>query len=356
MDEKIRKLVDASKQAILDCCLPNGAIVAANSTKPHYPKEAKNYFYVWPRDGSFICVACDIAGIKGAQERFFDWLMRAEGWEETGIFYEKYCPNGTKERTRFQPDQTGSVLYALWHHFKGDGKAAGKYKNLVTHSADGLCKVWDKDHFDISTNDCWEERLTFPDLKDNFSYSLAACARGLLCANKMFPNPNYVKTANEMISVLLDSTKKKKYFYRAFGRLNDERADASLLGIIWPNSIVMPDDELAKNTVKFLAEHIVKDFGMYRYEHDEYDGWMKDSTNRKKGAGYWPLLSLWMAIVLNRMGRREVALKYYNKVLSDVDRYIPEQVFNNKIQQGVSPLAWSHAMFLIATKELGLDK
>jgi len=69
---KVKKLIKTSEKVILDCCLDNGAIVAANSTKPYYPKEAKNYFYVWPRDASFTCIAADILGITNIQEKFFD--------------------------------------------------------------------------------------------------------------------------------------------------------------------------------------------------------------------------------------------------------------------------------------------
>jgi hypothetical protein len=56
------------------------------------------------------------------------------------------------------------------------------------------------------------------------------------------------------------------------------------------------------------------------------------------------------------MNRREDALRYYYKVLNDLPDtdYIPEQIFNNDIQKAVSPLCWSHNMFLFATKELGL--
>ncbi len=349
---KIKSLIEISKKVIFDCCLENGAIVAANSTKNYYPKEAKNYFYIWPRDASFTCIAADILGLN-IQEKFFDWLMkRAEGWKETGLFYEKYYPNGLQALNRFQPDQTGSVLFAVWHHFK-NRKVPGKYRNLVIKSANGICNIWKEDHFTLITNDLWEERLTFPDLKENFAYSLGACIKGLSCADNFFPNKNYVKTLKEMKKVLLKNAKRKGYFFRSFGKLNDERIDASLLGLIWPFEIVTPSSPLAKNTVKMVIKKLVKNHGVYRYEHDEYDGWMYRTLHRKKGAGFWPVLNFWMAIVLNKMGKRREALKYYNKVVDSVEKFIPEQIFENEIQKSVSPLCWSHVMFVIASKELG---
>lgn len=354
MKQKIQKLIQASRRVILDCCLENGAIVAANSAKPYYPKEVKNYFYVWPRDASFACIAADVLGIKDIQKKFFDWLMnKSEGWEKTGLFYEKYYPNGLQALNRFQPDQTGTVLFAVWHHFKDNSGKAKKYKKLVIHSADGICKVWKEDHFALATNDVWEERVAFPDLRENFSYSLAACIRGLLSANKLFPDKKYVKIANEMKRILLRNSRTKGHFFRSFGKLNDERIDASMLGIIWPFGIIEANNLLAENTVKLIEERLVRDFGVYRYEHDEYDGWMFRTWHRKKGAGFWPLLNFWMSIILSKMGERERAAKYYNKAVDSVNEFVPEQIFNNNIQKSVSPLCWSHSMFILASKELG---
>jgi len=95
---------------------------------------------------------------------------------------------------------------------------------------------------------------------------------------------------------------------------------------------------------------------VHRYGDDRYDGWMYQGLHRKKGAGYWPVLNFWISIVLNRLDRKKDARKYYDKVLKDTKRYIPEQIFENTIQKGVSPLCWSHSMHILAAKELGLLK
>lgn len=349
------ELLTASKTVILDCCLENGAIVAANSIKNSYSKEAKNYLYVWPRDAAYACIALDILGVTGIQEKFFDWLLeRAEGWKETGLFYEKYYVNGLQAVNRFQPDQTGTLIYAVAHHFKDTGKIPDKYKELVVKSADGICNNWDIDHFKSITNDLWEERLSFPDLKENFTYSLAACYGGLVEANKIFPDEKYVTTASEMKNAIVKST--KTHLFRSFGLLNDENIDASLLGAIWPFNVISSDDIIAKNTVDEIEKKIVKEFHVYRYEHDTYDGWMLDTMHRKKGAGFWPLLNFWMAIVLNNMGQEQKAMEYFQNALPKHGTHIPEQVFDNDIQKSVSPLCWSHSMFVMASKELGLLK
>ena len=64
---KIKKIIKTSKEVFSTCSLNNGAIVASNVNDLDYPKNVKSYYYVWPRDASFICVAADYLGIKNRQ-------------------------------------------------------------------------------------------------------------------------------------------------------------------------------------------------------------------------------------------------------------------------------------------------
>lgn len=365
MEGKIEKIWEASKMVIRDCALENGALVAANPIKPYYDHEAKHYLYVWPRDAAFTCMAAKAIGITDIQEPYFDWILdRAEDIDEdgrvahhyTGLLYEKYYVNGLQAEHRYQPDQGGALLFAIKDFYEDDLEAVKKYHELIESLADGTCRRWANDHFDIVTNDLWEERHTFPDLKDNFSYSLASCSAGLEVAYKYLGKERYKEVFEQMKSLLIRSAEGKGYFYRSFGMIDDDRIDASLIGLAYPFGIVGYDDEAFVNSINVITKKISINDGIYRYKHDEYDGWMYRGFHRKKGAGYWPLLNFWLAIALNRMGRKDEALKYYHKAVSDVgdDGLIAEQVFNNDIQKAVSPLCWSHNMFILATIELGL--
>jgi GH15 family glucan-1,4-alpha-glucosidase len=333
----------ASSQVILDCVLPNGAIVAANTKKPYYPKEAKDYRFVWPRDAMYIGKAAKILKLD-IQPRFFDWLMRAEGWNETGLFYEKYSVKGRKVGQNFQPDQCGSVLIALHDYYKG--RKLGHIE-LLAGTANGICRIWNKNHFKVACQDLWEERYSFPDQQENFTYSLAICARGLLCANELMPNNKWKKAAEQMIGQI-ESV--QGHFTRSFGKFGDKRIDASLLGLVWPAGIIKANDPRIIETVRLIEEKLVTDMGVHRYEGDDYDGWMcKTHTHRKKGAGYWPLLNFWMSIYYTKTGDRLKSRAYFDKVTQDVKGpLIPEQVFDNGFQVSVKPLAWSHAMHVIA--------
>ena len=352
-ETRIKNLLGTSKQVIRDCCLENGAIVAANCFKDYFPSKAKHYTYVWPRDASFACVAADLLGIEDIQEKFFDWcLKRAEGFQNTGLFYEKYYVNGLKALARFQPDQTGSVLWAIWHHFQKNLKQSLHYRELVSKAADGICKKWANNHFTEVTNDLWEERLTFPDLEENWTYSLAACIRGLECANDIISTEKWSKVATAMRKRL--ESHFKTYFFRSYGKLSDKGIDASVLGLVYPFKIFDADNPRIIGTVNEIEKKLVINGGLHRYEHDEYDGWMYETMHRKKGAGAWPLLNFWISIYYARAGNEVKAKQYYTWVLDRVNGFIPEQIFENKIQVSVSPLCWSHSMFVIASKELKL--
>jgi GH15 family glucan-1,4-alpha-glucosidase len=188
-------------------------------------------------------------------------------------------------------------------------------------------------------------------MHENFTYSLAICARGLLCANGLKPNKRWLKVAHEMIKQI-ESV--KGHFTRSFGKFGDDRIDASLLGLVWPASIIKADDTRMLETVRLIEEKLVQDMGVHRYEGDDYDGWMyKKSIHRKKGAGYWPLLNFWMSIYYMKKGDKVKARSYFDKVLRDVGGpHIPEQVFSNDVQVSVKPLAWSHAMYVISASNL----
>lgn len=352
----VEKIVESSKQVIKDCTLDNGSIVAANCSKGYFPREAKYYTYVWPRDASFACVAADLIGVE-IQENFFDWCMnRAEGFQETGLFYEKYFVNGLKALRRFQPDQTGSVLWAIWHHVKDDVKKATKYSELIQKAATGICEKWNNEYFTLVTNDLWEERLTFPDLKDNFTYSLAACIRGLECANEMLPSDRWVEVAN-LMKKRLKNHYERNHFFRSYGILSDKRIDSSLVGLVYPFGILSPNDSRIVATIKEIEKKLVLNGGLHRYKDDDYDGWIYEGRHRNKGAGAWPLLNFWMSIYYSKAGNIEKANNYYDWVIDWLRKkdttFIPEQIFNNEIQVSVSPLCWSHSMFIMASKELG---
>ena len=363
MEEFLRKarvLLRETKRVFADCATKSGGILAANPAKPYYPRGAANYGYVWVRDASFVCVAADVLEL-GIQEKFFEWCMRAERFPGTTLFCRRYHPDGTalaageglggEIENQLQPDQAGALLWALWHHFREDPSEARDFRPLIREVADGLCELWKKNRFDMVVFDVWEEQAAFPDLDEFFSYTLAACAGGLRYAGALFPNPRWQKTADQMVSILRRTPGKR--FFRSYGRIPDPEVDASLLGLVFPFEVFSHAHPKIRRTIADIEKELVIGGGLHRYPGDRYDGWVYEGKMlRQKGGGAWPLLNFWLSVCHARAGNKRRALRYARWVLRRVNRHIPEQIFPNRLQVSPSPLAWAHAMFVLAMREL----
>jgi len=359
MDKKIQKIIETSREVIRDAALENGAIVATNTDKSYYPREAANYRWVWPRDASFICVAAEILKIP-IQEPFFDWLYhRPKDFKKEKLLYANYSTNGQfgSMGKLLQVDQGGSILWAIHEHYKNDLKQALKYKDLIERLANGLATAWNKTYFSPHTADLWEEphRQTSTTVENNFTYSLAACARGLLLANEIIPTNFWKEVALQMLNEINEAySPEDGYFYRNKGKISDKNVDASLLGLVWPFEICDPNDERIAKTFAKIEERVAISGGVHRYEYDYFDG----EGSAQEGGGAWPLLNFWMTIDCIKKGDRKKALSYYNWVLERIEKYggyIPEQIFDD-FRIGVYPLVWAHAMFIIASAMLGYIK
>ncbi len=389
----IKQLVQVSKDVIENGSLENGAIVAANSDKSIYPANVQDYRSVWVRDAAYTCMAADLLGLKHISERFFHWcLNRAEGFRQTGLFQNAYSVNGNitgtlipptepklppkvRDRylyiihhgTQFQPDQNGSLLIAIGHHIRhfGINNVSG-FKKLIERTALGICNSWSNSKYILPHFDLWEERCIFPTQKRYHTYSLAMCIAGLRAAIELLGKKrNWVRTEKEMSGVFHDAysstanTIPRTYStgkiakYREIGK-DDFWPDASLLGLVYPSGILDALDKKMKRTVdKIIEKNSIDNGGLMRYPGDRYCGGVQKGWVTLTGAGAWPLLNFWMSIYYCLRTDKKNAMYYFNWPIDRMNKYIPEQIFKNKKKLSVSPLVWSHSMFVIAAKFLG---
>ncbi len=347
-------MIASSRDVIRDAVLDNGAIVAANTDKPYYPREAADYRFVWPRDACFTALAAAKLGLP-AIERFLRWLTdKPEDFKKDHLLYSNYSTNGRigSMGRMFQPDQMGTVLWTIGEYAGNDRDRAIPFRELIERLSEGLIAAWNKTFFLPNTVDLWEDgfRQTSSRVENNFTYSLAACSRGLLTANELFPNKLWKQTALQMEKVMNEAYDAKRgYFLRNHGKIDDPNIDASVLGLTWPFDMVEPNDERFISTVQKIERALVVDGGVHRFQFDYFDS----EGSAWEGGGAWPVLNFWMAIVLNRMGDRAKAEAYFQWVVDRVEKYIPEQIFQD-FRIGISPLVWSHSMFILAANELGL--
>jgi glucoamylase len=391
--ESIKTFIQISRNVIQQSCLENGAIIAADSDKLIYPSTTQDYRYVWVRDASYICISADLLGLKEIPERFFNWcLNRAEGFKNTGLFYNAYSVNGTitgtlihsadlkppqKVRNRyiyithhgiqFQPDQNGSLLIAIGHHVKHFAIGnISKFKKLIEKTASGISNSWKDKKFSLPCFDLWEERCILPSQKRYHTYSLAVCIAGLRTAIELLGNKkNWLRTEREMLGVFRDiyshsanliprTYTKGKLAERREMRKDDLQPDTSLLGLVYPSGILDPFDSKMKKTVdEIIEKNTIANGGLLRYPRDIYCGGVHKGYETLTGAGAWPLLNFWMSIYFCLRNDRKNAEKYFIWPLERINKYIPEQIFESKTKLSVCPLVWSHSMFIIAAKFLG---
>ena len=388
----IKKLIEISKKVIESGSLENGAIVAADSDKAIYPLNVQNYRYVWIRDAAYVCMAADLLKLKDIPERFFDWcLHRAEDFRQTGLFSNAYNVNGTIHGTlipndevkvtdktkgkyiklihygtQFQPDQNGSLLIAVSHHIRHFGGDVSMFKQLIEKTALGICRSWKGSKFTLPCFDLWEERCILPKQSRYHIYSLAMCVAGLKAAAGLLgKSSRWQRTQKEMSEILKQACScSSNHIPRTYNKSRtalsynttkeDTLPDTSLLGLVYPSQILQPSDESMKRTVQaIIRSNTTKDGCLLRYQDDKYCGGVRNGWVTLTGAGPWPLLSFWMSIYFSLANDKQNAAKYFKWPLQKINEYIPEQIFTGKTKSSVTPLLWSHAMFIIAAKFLG---
>jgi len=245
------------------------------------------------------------------------------------------------------------MLWVINQLYKGK-QLTKDIEDLIRRLADGLVDDWQGEHFKEHTIDIWEERYrqTTLTMANNHTYSLAACARGLLGESTMLGESIWKEKALEMINQINKAySSQDGYFYRNAGKVNDTNIDASLIGLAWPFEIFDYQDIKIKNTIEAIEKNIVIDGGGHRYQFDYFDS----EGSAAEGGGAWPVLNFWLSIYFIKIGNIKKARDYFIwplDKLAPYQGYLPEQIFSDD-RVGVYPLAWSYAMFIIAARHLG---
>ncbi len=360
-----------------------GGIIAAPECDPDF-RSCGGYGLCWPRDGAFIVHALDSVGQYDHARMFYDWALRVQ--EESGVWYQRYYVNGQLAPVwgLVQFDETGAVVWAMCRHIQmtediSYGRKAFpqlvracKYMQDALDPETGLAPM---------TKDLWEERdgiSTYACASTWGAFSeLAKLAVKLgesVEAEHWHSAAIQLKTAiethlwdashgrflrgmrtkiqahdvarlrkepgfSEADIVETEFAGKPRYF-----RYKDPIIDTSILGLSTPFGVFSPDDPRMQATVKAIFAHLTSPVGgIRRYEDDNY-----------RGGNPWVICTLWLALQDLAAGQKERALHLYNWAVehrTSLD-LLPEQIDQTTGKPcWVIPLAWSHAMFLLATEE-----
>ncbi|MGH2847997.1 MAG: glycoside hydrolase family 15 protein, partial [Thermoleophilaceae bacterium] len=124
---------------------------------------------------------------------------------------------------------------------------------------------------------------------------------------------------------------------------HDPVTDVSLLGLAWPFAVTDPRGERMCSTAAAVERALaLADGGILRYEGDTY-----------AGGNSWVLAVLWLGLYHRRAGGRERHRRCLEYAIAHQSALglLPEQVGPDGRPAWVLPLAWSHAMLLLAARE-----
>jgi glucoamylase len=326
-----------------------GAVIAAPECDPRCERSG-GYGFVWPRDLAFLTLAFLAAGRVDLAVPALRWLLRAQ--EPSGLWLQRHHTNGTPAPSwcTHQLDETASALFvyeAAWRELHDRALDAELWPSARRAADFLLGAIGDRGH-PIDTYDLWEER------EGPHSYTAASFVGALRAAASFAERHEpqlrdaYAHAADQVAAAI------ERWFWsdehgRYLRTLGDPTLDASLLGLAWPFAAVDPGGERMRATAAAVERSLGRPGGgLLRYEDDSY-----------AGGNPWVLAALWLGLYRRQIGDSEGhagALAYAERVATPLG-LLAEQVTEDGAPAWVLPLAWSHAMFVLAARpELELTR
>lgn len=319
-----------------------GAVIAAPEFDPDF-EHSGGYGFVWGRDLAFIVLAFLAAGRTDFAGRALRWLPGAQ--EPEGLWLQRHWTDGTLAPSwcKHQLDETGAILFAYdaaWREL-GDEQLDADLWPSARRAAEFLLGTIEDDGIPCATADLWEER------EGRHAFTAAAIWGGLRAAASMarrhepLLSESY-EAAAEVVREAIERELWSEFHGRYLRSIGDPVLDVSLLGLAWPFAAVDPAGERMRATVAALeAELGDVEQGVARYAGDTY-----------AGGNNWVLAALWLGLWCRQVGDiggLERSLEYAVRVQTTLG-LLPEQVTDEGEPAWVVPLAWSHAMLLLAAR------
>lgn len=319
-----------------------GAVVAAPECDAEF-EHSGGYEFVWPRDLAYLILAFLAAERTDLAVPALRWLARTQ--EQCGLWLQRYHPDGSVAPSwcAHQLDETAAVVYAYdatWRALHDTALDAELWPS-ARRAADALLREVGGDGLPSETTDLWEER------DGRHAYTAAAFV-GAFRAAAAFARRHapelvdrYVDAAGRVASAI-----ERTFWSEEHGRyvrtLEDPTVDVSLLGLAWPFSAVDPRSERMRQTAAAVETELARpNGGLLRYASDTY-----------AGGNPWVLAALWLGLYKRLVGDADghaQALEYALRVATG-DGLLAEQVSDDGEPVWVLPLAWSHAMFVLAAR------
>ena len=367
-----------------------GGISAAAEIDEGREKSGR-YSYCWPRDAVFVTKALDELGMIKETEKFYKTFCK-NTQSSNGMWEQRFYTDGSLAPCwGYQIDETASVIYGIWEHYKivKDNKFLIENVKMCENATEFLLKYLsyifeetEKEKEDVVKKEIEEKRKAEGKQTDKIYehrsydiwemnegihlYSLASIYAAFDSMTKIYDlvKSKYENNRLKLDKIELNSKKMKEKMrqirkfiennlvdenYKVLRRnCEDRRMDISMIGAVVPFSVLTPKEKVVQNTVEKINMTLRTYTGGYiRFEQDNY----------MEGIHPWPIATLWMALYYLQIGEKTTAKECIQFVANTATElgFLGEQVDNGTMKTNwVIGLGWAHAMFILAiTKLLG---
>lgn len=300
------------------------------------------YSYCWTRDAVFITRAMDLLGMKKEVEKFYKNFCK-KTQSEDGKWEQRFYTDGSLAPCwGYQVDETASVIYGVWEHYKfGKDKKFLKDTLKMCEKANRFLQRYMKDLL-LKTNeihvsyDLWEmhEGINMYSISSIFAafysmnliydeiyneYEENRIKQEQIREEKKKIEEFLIQTKEYIVTAFYDN--EKKSFVR---NLEDRWMDVSIIGAVVPFQIFTPKEKKITNTVERIDLTLRTYTGGYkRFENDNY-----------MNGNPWTITTLWMALYHIEKGEKSKAKEELRYVVNTCEELglISEQINNETMK------------------------
>ena len=345
-----------------------GAIIASPEIDENFTKCGR-YAYCWPRDAVFMTKAMDILKMRKDTEKFYKVFCK-KTQSKNGMWEQRFYTDGKLAPCwGYQIDETASVVYGVYEHYKYSKSEKFLKENLqMCEKAIDFLKRYVKDWVENESQehkyhvsyDLWEM------CEGVHLYSLASIYSAFTSMQKIYDvlgkdisdfennrlkQEKVEKSKKEIEKLQLEIKKyinknlydeEKKSYVR---NTEDKKMDISIIGTVTPFELFKPKEKKIQNTIERINLSLRTYTGGYqRFENDNY-----------MNGNPWPIANLWMTLYYLETGEKKKAKETFDFVIKTAGKHylFGEQVNNETLKPNwVIGLGWSHAMFIIVLEKL----
>lgn len=347
-----------------------GAIIASPEIDECFTKCGR-YAYCWPRDAVFMTKAMDILNMNKETEKFYKVFCK-KTQSKNGMWEQRFYTDGKLAPCwGYQVDETASVVYGVYEHYKYTKSEKFLKENLqMCEKAVDFLKRYVKDWLEKNEDTKEHKYHVSYDLWEMCEgvhlYSLASIYSAFECILKIYETlgDNVSEFENNRLKQeKIEKSKKeieklqlevKKYINKNLydedkksyvRNTEDKKMDISIIGAVTPFNVFKPKEKKVQNTVERINLSLRTYTGGYqRFENDNY-----------MNGNPWPIANLWMTLYYLETGEKKKAKETFDFVVKTSGKhyFLGEQVNNETLKPNwVIGLGWSHAMFIIVLEKL----